>query len=380
VLVDKAGALCLIDMGISWPEAAMPYQAPERGPRPAEAAHDMWAMGTLLLELALGRALTWDDVKTPQAAKTLHGTRLPERLGDAIAVLVVDEEKRVRKARAAVRIFEELGPKLGDGPAELLRLLLPTQVQTLGEIGVPAAVVLPVAVPATIVAPEGAPTERISVEDVWPQEKLKKLDPPKAPERVTSFEQEDPTAKVSMVSLARAAPVSLVPGPVTDKVQMLVMPEPITEVTDQAPEPASTSEATAESSKHSGQDPTTDKVVQPVLPATPPASPWSPSTAASSPREVSGPVELGTIDLVKRDPSGGNRKSSGKGKNKSLIDGPATSKIPRVSRRRKPLGTTARGGKPEVEEGPNIVARLLLFVLVLLFLVVGGFIAWKARG
>ena len=74
---------------------------------------DLHALGVILSELALGHPFGGGA-----GIRTLGGG-LPDRLVDALEVLVAPEDRRLRHASAAVRMFTELEKLYGDGTAAL---------------------------------------------------------------------------------------------------------------------------------------------------------------------------------------------------------------------------------------------------------------------
>lgn len=118
VLVDAAGHVRLADLGRARPEQLFRLLSPERRAAGGVGSpeDDIYALGGLLIEAALGRPLErtigWIDTRA-------LGGVLPERLIDALDALVAPSGKRLKNAAAVMRVFETLETMLGDGPARL---------------------------------------------------------------------------------------------------------------------------------------------------------------------------------------------------------------------------------------------------------------------
>jgi hypothetical protein len=103
IVVKSTGDVELVDFGRARPDDPR-FLSPERQASDGvpTASDDLWALGVLLADCALGAAF---DVEKPIPA--LIG-QLPERFTDALAVLVAPANARLTRAAAAVRIFSEL--------------------------------------------------------------------------------------------------------------------------------------------------------------------------------------------------------------------------------------------------------------------------------
>ena len=86
-----------------------------------DAQSDLWSLGAVLLEAALGRSLLADDIDvdgrmlvTMARGRPLHG-----RLLDVLRVLLVPATERLTNARAAAHVCRSVAHTLGDGAADL---------------------------------------------------------------------------------------------------------------------------------------------------------------------------------------------------------------------------------------------------------------------
>lgn len=113
VHIDEGGQVHLED----GPRIVDPrMRSPERGLEgAASAVDDLWALGVLLADAALGQAAHLSSDGTLLFDRALF----PQRFVDALAVLVAPVGARVTRSAAAARIFFELEPRLGDGQAML---------------------------------------------------------------------------------------------------------------------------------------------------------------------------------------------------------------------------------------------------------------------
>lgn len=123
VIIDDGGNARLADVGVARPTSRKRYVSPERRrawARPS-SVDDLWALGVLLADSIFGEArIVADKLDLLPIARAA----VPERLVDALAVLVAPESGRIRNAGAAVRIFTEVALRLaavgeGDGTAAL---------------------------------------------------------------------------------------------------------------------------------------------------------------------------------------------------------------------------------------------------------------------
>jgi hypothetical protein len=156
IVVDMQGNARLRDLGRLRPQQHPRSVSPERRMGsdgheilgPPTVADDLYALGILLVEAALGHPLEVGDVRL------LDGV-LPERLFDAVTVLLGPAGARLTNAGAAVRIFSELEGLYGDGQRGLRVAVERVQ---LGDI-IPAAG-LDEDVPIT--EPDGAPVDAVA--------------------------------------------------------------------------------------------------------------------------------------------------------------------------------------------------------------------------
>lgn len=126
VIADVNGNVRLRDLGRVRPAQSLRHLSPERlvAMAPPSPADDLYALGVLLAEAALGHALpepALDDAGGGSFdVHSLEGA-LPSKLVDALAVLLAPLDERLHNAGAAVRIFSNLERHLGDGQASLRR-------------------------------------------------------------------------------------------------------------------------------------------------------------------------------------------------------------------------------------------------------------------
>ncbi len=118
IVVDDGGNARLADLGRWRPQDNLRLISPERRAVQGKptAADDLWALGMILAELALGHPLETGGAFLD--VRVLAGA-LPDRLVDALAVLVGPAAARLRNATAAVRVFTELEKIYGDGARAL---------------------------------------------------------------------------------------------------------------------------------------------------------------------------------------------------------------------------------------------------------------------
>lgn len=145
VIVDDAGGVLFIPAGAR-----------------SQPLLDLHALGVMLSELSLGHPFGGSA-----GIRTL-GTGLPDRLVDALEVLVAPEDTRLRHASAAVRMFTELEKLYGDGAAALVDAVMRTRKNAMRDT-VPTAAQIE---PRTIEMPRDA---TLSLDD------LKRIDHKPAP-------------------------------------------------------------------------------------------------------------------------------------------------------------------------------------------------------
>jgi serine/threonine protein kinase len=138
ILVSKTGEAKLIDLGIARSvetqarqtqvgavRGTVRYLAPEllEGKKHSQAT-DLWALGVVLWESALGRVAVEGDDRTILAMilqgelmKYRPGEALDPRLHDALTALLAKEGARLQKAKAAANIMRRLEVAFGDGRA-----------------------------------------------------------------------------------------------------------------------------------------------------------------------------------------------------------------------------------------------------------------------
>lgn len=136
ILVAKTGEAKLIDLGIARSvetqarqtqagaiRGTVRYLAPELldGKKHSQAT-DLWALGVVLFEAALGRVAVDGDDRTILMAILQHelmkyrpGEALDPRLHDALTALLAKEDARLQKAKAAANIMRRLEVAFGDG-------------------------------------------------------------------------------------------------------------------------------------------------------------------------------------------------------------------------------------------------------------------------
>lgn len=123
VIIDDGGNARLVDVGVARPTSRKRYLSPERRrawARPS-SVDDIWALGVLLADSIFGEARIVADKLD---LLPISRAAVPERLVDALSVLVAPENARIRNASAAVRIFTEVALRLaavgeGDGTTSL---------------------------------------------------------------------------------------------------------------------------------------------------------------------------------------------------------------------------------------------------------------------
>jgi hypothetical protein len=124
VSIDRGGNVRLLDVGRADPHGPQRARSPERRrDRTAPSAgDDLYALGVLLADAATGHvgADALDDTALEIGA---WRDRLPQRLVDALGVLVAPAGERLKTAAAAVRVLSELEKHFGDGAAALRRWL-----------------------------------------------------------------------------------------------------------------------------------------------------------------------------------------------------------------------------------------------------------------
>jgi serine/threonine protein kinase len=132
ILVDDGGNVRLVDVGRARPQGSKRLISPERKSITGKptAADDLWALGMILAESALGHPLENDGFLD---VRVLAGA-LPDRLVDALAVLVGPADQRLRNASAAVRIFTDLEKLYGDGSKALRTALAHARLGTAFEV------------------------------------------------------------------------------------------------------------------------------------------------------------------------------------------------------------------------------------------------------
>ena len=123
IVVDNGGNVRLTDLGRARPQVSKRLLSPERRVLRAKpsAADDLYALGMILMEAALGHPLDVDDGYLD--TRVLDGT-ISDRLVDALAVLLGPAESRLQSATAAVRVFTELEKHYGDGARSLRNTLM----------------------------------------------------------------------------------------------------------------------------------------------------------------------------------------------------------------------------------------------------------------
>ena len=112
VLIDDEGNARLVDVGVARPASTQRALSPERRLTHGapSVADDLWALGVLLADAALGEAHIVDDQL--HVSPAVGTPPFPERLADALGCLVAPAPSRVKNAAAALRIFTELEPRL----------------------------------------------------------------------------------------------------------------------------------------------------------------------------------------------------------------------------------------------------------------------------
>lgn len=123
VIIDDGGNARLADVGVARPTSRKRYVSPERRrawSKPS-AVDDLWALGVLLADSIFGEVRIVADKLD---LLPISRAAVPERLVDALSVLVAPASARIRNANAAVRIFTEVAFRLaavgeGDGTTAL---------------------------------------------------------------------------------------------------------------------------------------------------------------------------------------------------------------------------------------------------------------------
>jgi Protein kinase domain len=128
ILIDTGGSARLIDVGCARPMGPKRLQSPERRKevgRPS-VLDDLWGLGVILVDAVLGGAAD-PSQDLPGFIAQLDTAALPERLGDALKMLVAPVGSRLTNAAAAVRMFTEIEKKLGDGSLALRKAVAETR-------------------------------------------------------------------------------------------------------------------------------------------------------------------------------------------------------------------------------------------------------------
>jgi hypothetical protein len=149
------------------------------------AARDIYALGAALAEAALGHSFAASSIRTV-------GGALPDRLVDAIEVLVAPEAQRLRNAAAAERMLAELEKLYGDGQDAIRKCL--EKAARARDTG-----------PPTIVDAVGPKTQELPIGAVLTREDLARLAVAGAQPAPTQPMQASPKTKPMMA----AAPFTL---------------------------------------------------------------------------------------------------------------------------------------------------------------------------
>lgn len=122
ILIDTGGNARLMDLGCARPTSPVRLQSAER--RRSHGApstmDDLWSLGVILADAALGGAA---DPTLPDSPPVVGTGKLPERLDDALKVLIAPLGARITNAAAAVRVFTDVEKGLGDGTHALRKAL-----------------------------------------------------------------------------------------------------------------------------------------------------------------------------------------------------------------------------------------------------------------